>query len=271
MTNQCFKPFREKIIFALTLLTLCFGWTVMSHGSAFVSVESTTLTAPEVGEQFTIDVNITGGEAVAGYQFTVAFDPTVFRYISAADAGYFPSGAYTVPLEGEQDITVVAAALKGTATEPDGTLATLTFEVLKSNPFSSLHLTDVILSDADATAMAVRFNGEHDGSGTALTPLAPPEQTAMLPNYPNPFNPETWIPYQLAAPAEVTLTIFGSNGQLVRTLALGHQAAGVYQSKSRAAYWDGRNTFGERVASGLYFYTLTAGDFTATGKMLILK
>ena len=271
MTNQCFKPFREKIIFALTLLTLCFGWTVMSHGSAFVSVESTTLTAPEVGEQFTVHINITGGEAVAGYQFTVAFDPTVFRYISAADAGYFPSGAYTVPLEGEQDITVVAAALKGTATEPDGTLATLTFEVLKSNPFSSLHLTDVILSDAAATAMKVRFSGEHDGSGTALTPLAPPEQTAMLPNYPNPFNPETWIPYQLAAPAEVTLTIFGSNGQLVRTLALGHQAAGVYQSKSRAAYWDGRNTFGERVASGLYFYTLTAGDFTATGKMLILK
>ena len=271
MTNQRFKPFREKIIFALILLTLCFGWTVMSHGSAFVSVESTTLTAPEVGEQFTVHINITSGEAVAGYQFTVAFDPTVYRYISAADAGYFPSGAYTVPLEGEQDITLVAAALKGTATETDGTLAILTFEVLTSNPFSSLQLTDVILADAAATAMDVRFRGEHDGSGTELTPLAPPEQTAILPNYPNPFNPETWIPYQLSTPAEVTLTIFGSNGQLVRTLALGHKVAGVYQSKSRAAYWDGRNTFGERVASGLYFYTLTAGDFTATGKMLILK
>lgn len=61
------------------------------------------------------------------------------------------------------------------------------------------------------------------------------------------------------------------NGTLVRTLALGHQAAGVYQSKSRAAYWDGRNELGEQVASGVYFYTLTAGDFSATGKMLVRK
>jgi len=98
-----------------------------------------------------------------------------------------------------------------------------------------------------------------------------PKETALLANYPNPFNPETWIPYQLAKPADVTLTIYASNGQVVRRLALGHQAAGVYQSRSRAVYWDGRNAFGEPVASGLYFYTLTAGDFTATRKMLIRK
>ena len=98
-----------------------------------------------------------------------------------------------------------------------------------------------------------------------------PDTTALLPNYPNPFNPETWIPYQLAKSAEVTLTIYAVNGQVVRRLALGHQAAGIYQSKSRAAYWDGKNLFGEPVASGLYFYTLTAGDFTATRKMLIRK
>ena len=98
-----------------------------------------------------------------------------------------------------------------------------------------------------------------------------PEKTALLANYPNPFNPETWIPYQLAKPAEVTLTIYGANGAIVRTLALGHQAAGIYQSRSRAAHWDGRNSVGESVASSIYFYTLTAGDFTATRKMLILK
>ena len=98
-----------------------------------------------------------------------------------------------------------------------------------------------------------------------------PEETALLHNYPNPFNPETWIPYQLAEPAEVTLTIYDINGQLVRRLALGHQTAGVYRSRSQAAYWDGRNQLGEPVASGLYFYTLTAGDFTATRRMLILK
>ena len=100
---------------------------------------------------------------------------------------------------------------------------------------------------------------------------AMPKETVLLSNYPNPFNPETWIPYQLSEPADVTVTIHSINGSLIRTLALGHQSAGVYQSKSRAAYWDGRNAFGERVASGLYFYTLTAGDFTATRKMLIRK
>ena len=98
-----------------------------------------------------------------------------------------------------------------------------------------------------------------------------PEETALLRNYPNPFNPETWIPYQLAESAEVTLTIYDMNGQLVRRLEVGHQAAGMYQSRSRAAYWDGRNQLGESVASGLYFYTLTADEFTATRRMMILK
>ena len=98
-----------------------------------------------------------------------------------------------------------------------------------------------------------------------------PEETALLANYPNPFNPETWIPYQLAESAEVKLTIYDMNGQVVQRLALGHQAAGMYRSRSRAAYWDGRNQLGEPIASGLYFYTLTAGEFTATRRMLILK
>ena len=111
-----------------------------------------------------------------------------------------------------------------------------------------------------------------------------PEETVLLANYPNPFNPETWIPYQLSEPAGVTLTIYDMNGQLVRRLAMGHQAAGMYRSRSRAAYWDGRNHLGESVASGLYFYTLTvrspdsigigetrAGDFTATRRMVILQ
>ena len=103
-----------------------------------------------------------------------------------------------------------------------------------------------------------------------LTTLTP-QQTALLVNYPNPFNPETWIPYQLAKSADVTLTISAVDGVVVRTLSLGQQLAGLYQSRSRAAHWDGRNTVGEPVASGVYFYTLTAGDFSATRKMLIIK
>ena len=98
-----------------------------------------------------------------------------------------------------------------------------------------------------------------------------PENTALLTNFPNPFNPETWIPYQLAKPAEVTLTIYDIRGVVVRELKLGHQPAGVYHSRSRAIYWDGSNAFGEKVATGVYFYTLKAGEFTATRKLLIRK
>ena len=98
-----------------------------------------------------------------------------------------------------------------------------------------------------------------------------PDTMALLPNYPNPFNPETWIPYHLATDAAVMLTIYDVRGVAVRTLTLGHQPAGVYESRGRAAYWDGKNQLGEQVASGIYFYTLTAGEFTATRKMLIAK
>jgi len=98
-----------------------------------------------------------------------------------------------------------------------------------------------------------------------------PEQTSLLSNYPNPFNPETWVPYQLSEPSEVSIAIYAIDGTLVRTLTLGQQPAGIYAGKSRAAYWDGKNALGEAVASGVYFYTLKAGDFTATRKMLIRK
>ena len=98
-----------------------------------------------------------------------------------------------------------------------------------------------------------------------------PKETALLANYPNPFNPETWIPYQLAFPASVTISIYAADSKLVRTLVLGNQPAGLYQNRNRAAYWDGKNSVGESVASGVYFYTLTAGEFSATRKMLILK
>ena len=152
-------------------------------------------------------------------------------------------------------------------------------------------------TDADGNIRSSNLNGEDVqdvasslASAIALvlgtvedTPAAPmnsslvssdagvPATTHLLTNYPNPFNPETWIPYQLSKAAEVALTIYDIQGRVVRTLDLGHQRAGVYQNKGRAAYWDGRNAQGEPVASGLYFYTLKAGDFIATRKMLIRK
>jgi hypothetical protein len=98
-----------------------------------------------------------------------------------------------------------------------------------------------------------------------------PKTTRLLANYPNPFNPETWIPYKLAAPTTVTIRIHDSLGKLVRTLNLGHRAAGIYLNKEEAAYWNGKNDAGEQVASGMYFYTLRAGAFSATRKMIVVR
>ena len=98
-----------------------------------------------------------------------------------------------------------------------------------------------------------------------------PKETALLPNYPNPFNPETWIPYRLANDTDVQIWIYDINGAWVRQLDLVHQRPGYYTDRSRAAYWEGRNAVGERVASGIYFYRLRADNMSSLRKMLILK
>lgn len=98
-----------------------------------------------------------------------------------------------------------------------------------------------------------------------------PKRTVLLANYPNPFNPETWIPYHLANASDVQITIFDTRGSIVRTLMLGHRAAGYYTGRNRAAYWDGRNNVGERTASGVYFYRLQADTVSLLRKMVILK
>ena len=104
-----------------------------------------------------------------------------------------------------------------------------------------------------------------------LDGIGQPTQNQLLQNYPNPFNPETWIPYQLSEDSAVSVSIYDTTGQLVRTLSLGFQSAGFYNSQGRAAYWDGRNTLGERVASGIYFYQLTTPSFQQTRRLVIVK
>jgi len=98
-----------------------------------------------------------------------------------------------------------------------------------------------------------------------------PEHPALLQNYPNPFNPETWIPFQLAKPADVTLRIYNLSGQVIRKIDIGYKPAGTYTSSRKAIYWDGRNNFGERVASGIYFYAIKAGSFNEARKMIVVK
>ncbi|MXV76115.1 T9SS type A sorting domain-containing protein [Candidatus Poribacteria bacterium] len=336
---------------------------------ATVSITPSSIASAAVGEQLEFSLNITGGEAVAGYQATVQFDPTALRYVSGANGDFLPADAFFVqPLVENNLVKLNAASLTGES-KGDGTLVTLTFEVIDAK-VSTLILSDVLLSNSagetfvphiesaeitEPTGLKGDVNGDGTvniadlvlvasnlgktgqnaadvngdgvvniadlvlvagalGNSAAAPSLHPqalemltatevkqwlsqaqqlnitdttsqrgilflqqllealtPKETALLPNYPNPFNPETWIPYQLAKGADVTLHIYAVNGRLVRTLTLGHQAAGIYQSRSRAAYWNGKDGFGETVASGVYFYTLTAGDFSATRKMLIRK
>ena len=104
-----------------------------------------------------------------------------------------------------------------------------------------------------------------------LLATAVPSKSALLPNYPNPFNPETWIPFDLSEASRVTITIYNAAGQTVRTLELGQLPAGSYRSRSKAAYWDGRTALGEPAASGVYFVRIEAGSFSAMRRMVVLK
>ena len=107
--------------------------------------------------------------------------------------------------------------------------------------------------------------------GSPAAPMIVPAQTELSPNYPNPFNPETWIPFQLAKDSEVNIRIYNVTGQLIKTIQLGYKQAGMYIEKSKAAHWDGRNDMGEKSASGVYFYELRTEKFRTIGKMVLLK
>ncbi len=104
-----------------------------------------------------------------------------------------------------------------------------------------------------------------------LDSIGQPNKDQLLQNYPNPFNPETWIPYQLSEASPVSISIYDAIGGLVRTLTIGHQSEGFYHNQGRAAYWDGRNALGERVASGVYFYRLETPSFQQMRQLVILK
>ena len=345
--------------------------TAIKQSKATMRLSPNPIVSPLLGKKFTVDLNITGGENVAGFQATVAFDKDTLRYVESAEGDYLPANPFFDANKriGYSQIRFAATALEGVG-NGDGRLATLTFEVIDVRA-SMITLSKVYIADQESVRWEVEVEGTEvvepaddivgdvnrdgvvniqdlilvhvrfglrgenradinsdgivdivdlvlvanalgaDAAAPALNPqilaqltaaeikhwltqaqqlnltdpaylrgvdileqllaALTPKETALLANYPNPFNPETWIPYQLSKPTDVTLTIYDIKGSVVRALDLGHQRAGIYQNRSRAAYWDGRNAFGEPVASGVYFYTLTAGGFTATRKMLIRK
>ena len=145
--------------------------------------------------------------------------------------------------------------------------------LLDTTPVESLDLEqleaqlDILRAQSDGSAEYLQAIALLENTLAAMRP----DKTQLLANYPNPFNPETWIPYHLANPSNVRITIYDARGAVVRQLDLGHQREGYYTNRSRAAYWDGRNDFGERVATGIYFYQLEADNTSLLRKMVILK
>ena len=117
---------------------------------------------------------------------------------------------------------------------------------------------------------AVDLSTAHLKADTHFSVLVP-QTTSLGQNYPNPFNPETWIPFQLHQSATVSVLIYNAAGKKVRQMDIGFRIAGSYHSMGRAVYWNGKTDLGEIVSSGVYFYTLQAGDFTSTRRLVILK
>ncbi len=194
---------------------------------------------------FVVSGHLEGKPAFDGYTVSVRNLRTNSTITASVQGDYF--AAATADLT-RRSVVQVGDVVELRVIGPDGNLEsqTLSFTVTPE------HLANAVLS-------------------LRLDDIGRPTQNLLLQNYPNPFNPETWIPYQLSEDTPVSISIYDTTGKLVRTLSLGFQSAGFYNSRSRAAYWDGRNAVGERIASGIYFYQLTTPAFQQTRRMLILK
>ena len=219
-------------------------------GSQWINQTETTAAAPAIPKAqeawaFVVSGHLKGISAFDGYQVIVRNQRTNSIITASVQDDYF--AAATADLT-RRSVVKVGDVIELRVIGQDGNIEsqTLSFKVTPENLANAvLHVT--------------------------LDNIGKPTQNQLLQNYPNPFNPETWIPYQLSKDNPVSVSIFDATGKLVRELSLGHQSAGFYNSRDRAAYWDGRNTLGEPVASGIYFYQLTTPAFQQTRRMLILK
>ena len=219
-----------------------------------------------------VDVTRRNGRLVANsydsQKLEVAIDLDDVRGVHSADIvlTYNPQMMEVADVSGTSDITGwlstygtptpgrLKIALAGLSQPTgDGSLVTVSFDAVSVDAIKHLELTELKLNGLKATVQNL------------------PEAFALLQNYPNPFNPETWIPYHLSEPADVTITIYGMTGQIVRQLELGNRMPGSYIDKSKAGYWDGRNERGEKVSSGIYFYQLQSGRNASVRKMIIAK
>jgi Ca-activated chloride channel family protein len=207
------------------------------------------------------------GEAFAG-EIGISYDANRLKFVSVSNSS-LTAGCplvYNIVQQAsqpQQQILNIAFA-GGKPIHRDGTILNIDFEISSKAKTDAktipINLSRVRLGEGNIAVIT------KNGSIGIL-----PDHNLLLTNYPNPFNPETWIPYQLAQTSEVTISIYNTRGQLIRTLNLGVKPAGMYVTQDKAACWDGMDNSGEEVASGVYFYTLRAGTFQATRKMLVIK
>ncbi len=202
-------------------------------------------TTPYQTWAFVVSGHLEGKSAFDGYQVVVRNLRTDKMITASVRGDYF--AAATADLA-RRSVVEVGDVIEVRVIGPDGNV--------ESHTFSSI----VTPEDLANAVLSIRLDS-----------IGKPKLTQLLQNFPNPFNPETWIPYQLEKSADVNLQIYDTSGDIVRTLDLGFKGQGFYMTRSTAAYWDGRNNMGEQVASGVYFYSLHTSDFSATRKMLILK
>ncbi len=149
------KSFKKNLFFASFVALIGLGWTVMSYGSAVVSVTPEQISSPAVGEQLHVSIQITGGRDVAGYRLIIGFDPTALRYIDSANADYLPTATFAAsPLTFANGISLAAASASGVASAENGTLATVKFEVVAVKS-TAIHLMDVVLFDSTAMSIPV--------------------------------------------------------------------------------------------------------------------
>ena len=211
------------------------------------------------GKRVQVPINIDDVSGITAGGFVLRYDQNILHAVKVLTSEMLSGYYWQSNIEREGEVRI---AFAGPSTRSgQGTLFYVEFEALPNNigKTSPLMLDFAQLSEL---SNITRVNGS-----IAILP----SNSILLQNYPNPFNPVTWIPYLLAEPSDVTIRIYSKTGQLVHTLSLGYRSAGIYTNPNRATYWNGKDEHGEAVASGVYFYSLQAGKFTATRKMVIVK
>ena len=247
------------------------GWTNVSGTAAAPSTPITGIKVDDVTPILAVRGSITDeGRGLDKTDFHV----TVKNRSNGRKIATIAKGEYrALPDKRGSDVALNSTLIGGvgyqlTVVDLETERAAMIGDILEISAQSSQPLINVNPLQYTITAEDVRRSSIQL---PALVAYEIPAETALLHNYPNPFNPDTWIPYQLAHAADVTITIYDTKGALVRQLELGYQEAGYYTDRTRAAYWDGRNHLGELVGSGLYFYHLRAGNYSTLRKMVIVK